>query len=86
VLSAITRTISLLKRKTLMKFTIATRSSMTPKTPSKALNVSLKYVAKTMNQKLNGNIAGISMRKTWLLSRSKWMRGRLKELRKILKS
>ena len=84
--SAITRTISLLKRKTLMKFTIATRSFMTPKTPSKALNVSLKYVAKTMNQKLNGNIAGISTKKTWLLSRSKWTRGRLKESKKILKS
>jgi hypothetical protein len=59
---------------------------MIPKTPSKALNVIQKYVVKIMNRRLNVNIVDISMKKTWLLSKNRWTRGRLREWKKILKS
>ena len=59
---------------------------MTPKTPSKVLNVIQKYVVKIMNQRLNVNTVDISMKKTWLLSKNRWTRGRLREWKKILKS
>jgi hypothetical protein len=59
---------------------------MIPKTPSKALNVIQKYVVKIMNRRLNVNTVDISMKKTWLLSKNRWTRGRLREWKKILKS
>ena len=59
---------------------------MTPKTPSKVLNVIQKYVVKIMNRRLNVNTVDTSMKKTWLLSKNRWTRGRLREWKKILKS
>jgi hypothetical protein len=59
---------------------------MIPKTPSKSLNVIQKYVVKIMNRRLNVNTVDISMKKTWLLSKNRWTRGRLREWKKILKS
>ena len=59
---------------------------MIPKTPIKALNVIQKYVVKIMNRRLNVNTVDISMKKTWLLSKNRWTRGRLREWKKILKS
>jgi hypothetical protein len=56
------------------------------RTLSKGPNVRVKSVAKMMNQRLNANIAGTSTKKTWLLSKSKWTREKLREWRKISKS